>query len=79
MKICTDCVHHAARGVDGPMGLQVGYLCDHKECRDPVDGSAIPCAAARRESVFCGIQARYFEQQQEEPEKEPASVIELVK
>lgn len=84
MKICAECQFSEKRGMEGmgPQGpmYQTILVCKHEECRDPVDGQyTIPCVHARKDPAFCGFNAKYYKQKEEESAKEPASVIQLVK
>lgn len=77
MKHCLNCFYHEIRTEQLPNGQFVrGPYCKNVECSDPVDGSAMPCALARREPAFCGIQARHWKRREEAP-KEPAQVIDI--
>ena len=60
MKFCKDCAHAKKDVINTPHGLMPLYLCESMECRDPVSGDMLPCELARREQVFCGIQAKHF-------------------
>lgn len=76
MKFCKDCSSCHKEGMTTPSGFKVISLCANMECRDPVDGSMIPCQIARQEQVFCGIQAKYFSKK-EEPVSAP--LVEIIK
>lgn len=76
MKFCKDCQHSKKETFQTPAGWQNILLCENMECREPVSGDMIPCELARREQVFCGIQAKHFSPKQDTP---PAPVLELAK
>lgn len=76
MKICKECVYSQNEVAQGPGGYQNMLVCTHGECRDPVEGGAIPCAIARRELAFCSIKGTYFEPK---ADIEDAQIISLVK
>lgn len=65
MKFCKDCDHAKKETFQTPAGWQNILLCGSMECREPVNGDMIPCELARREQVFCGIQAKHFHQKEE--------------
>lgn len=74
MKICKNC-EYCQKGVfETAHGPQMTYLCTNDECCDPVDGTAIPAHIARKEQVFCGIQAKYFKLKEV---KDPGPVIQI--
>jgi hypothetical protein len=67
VKICRDCEFFKNAAVDMGKGLEMMAVCTNDECRDPVDGSPMPAIVARKEQVFCGIQAKYFKLKVEKP------------
>jgi len=65
---CKDCLHCKQELVPHPSGTYVRmFLCTHLQCSDPVDASPIPCGAARREVILCGMGGKYYEKK--EPDK----------
>ena len=78
MKHCIKCEFHHRAAV--PMqGGQMGMvdMCAHHECSNPVDGSALPCGAARQSVEFCTMKARYFKEKQPDQPKPEGKVIQL--
>lgn len=80
MKICKECDFCEEKVVDmqlpnGQSIPQMGMVCMHEECRDPVVGEQIPCNISRREQAFCGIQGKYYKLKEVKP---MAPVIQLV-
>ena len=49
----------------GPGRLEMLPICSYEECRHPVYGDPVPCDLARRESVFCGFNGKYFKLKEE--------------
>lgn len=76
MKFCKDCNFSKKEQFQTPAGWQSVMLCQNMECRDPVSGDMIPCEIARREQVFCGIQAKHFKQKEEQ---RVATLVEIAK
>lgn len=76
MKLCKNCefAHKETYQHPANLSLQTIFLCANEECREPVNGDMIPCELARREQVFCGIQAKHYKLKEE---KAPTPVIEL--
>lgn len=77
MKICMECDFYKRATLQAPDGrVGMADICVNSECRDPVDGSPLPCQVARQQVAFCGIDAKHYRQKKEAPKKE-ASVIQL--
>jgi hypothetical protein len=74
MKFCVDCQFSKKQVIETPKGFVTMLFCENMECRDPVDGSMLPCDLVRKEQVFCAIQAKHFKQK-EEPVK--ATLLEI--
>ena len=83
MKHCNECEFHSRQAVQigpNPNQLGVAFVCTHKECSDPVDGSPLPCSLSRRDSIFCGITARFYKKAEAKPQTDTETkVIELAK
>lgn len=76
MKICTECKYSDQQLIETPQGHQYSLVCKHQECRDPVEGSPIPCNFARREVAFCGVQGKYWVAKED---IEDAKIISIVR
>ena len=64
----------------GPRGELIrGAYCKHKECTDPVDGSPMPCAIARREGTFCGLPGRFWKMREEKLPIEKSVLLPFMK
>lgn len=71
MKICANCQFSKPEALVAGGQAQMVLVCTHEECRDPVDGSMIPCLPARQQIVWCGFPARYYKEKEAvEPKKE---------
>ena len=51
-------------------------MCQNQECRDPVEGSPIPCNFARRDVAFCSITGKYWVAKED---IEDAKIISIVR
>lgn len=79
-RFCVNCVYAQEVFGTGPQGQMFKNLvCTNGFCGDPVTGESIPCALSRRESAFCGIEGRFYEKKEAQPEPEKAPLLELVK
>jgi hypothetical protein len=54
----------------------MAFVCQHQECTEPVDGTALLCGIARRQPEFCGIVGKHW-MKKKEPVKAP--LLEIVK
>ena len=77
MKICKECQFADTKTLQGPQGLFVGLVCNHNECRDVLEGNAMPCLIARQHNEYCGFAARFFKKRENAPED--AQIISIVK
>lgn len=68
MKFCVGCKHAKKEYVQTPQGHGSILVCTHSECLHPVDASLLPCEVLRKQDVFCGFSARYFEPKEIVPE-----------
>lgn len=79
MKTCVSCKFKKEESFQMPDGrYQMMFICHHEECIDPVVGEPVPCNVARRDPVFCGVNARYYIKLEEKPKQEK-NVIEIAK
>ena len=81
MKICQECAFHKRIPVQFNGRQALGSACMSPECRDPVDGSPLPCSTARTNESFCGLKtARYYKNiEVPKQEAETSNVIQISK
>ena len=75
-KYCKECVFCKIEYMQHKQGYVATYLCGNINCSDPVDASPIPCGIARKESILCGMQGKYYQAKPKAP-TEPGTVIQL--
>ena len=77
MKICLECEFAERKVMDTPQGPQLGGVCAHKECRDPINGTPLPLNIARTQDHFCGVPGRHYKLRVVEAKPAESNVIQL--